>query len=96
MTPKRKPPVEEPEEEKRLPGRPTDDPFYKASKMRRALFSTASNLVFEQSQEIHGGLSESDLIRLALWNLWKKDGLTGQINLEEDNTWQSLIKLGLI
>jgi hypothetical protein len=81
--------------EKRDPGRPPDDPYFKASRPQRALVSRATEKVIEKSQAMHG-LNQTDYIRWCIYQQLKRDGLTGSLEIEKDNTWQSLVDKGLI
>ena len=81
--------------EKRDPGRPPDDPYFKASRPQRALVSRATERVIEKSQAMHG-LNQTDFVRFCIYQQLKRDGLASQLELEKDNTWQSLMEKGLI
>jgi hypothetical protein len=81
--------------EPRNPGRPLDDPWYRAHENFRALVSPATRKVLEKAMEKHD-LTQSNLTRLALWKLLEADGLTKLIEVEKDNTWRDLREAGLI
>jgi hypothetical protein len=80
---------------KRDPGRPPDDPYFKASRPQRALVSRATEVVIEKSQKMHG-LNQTDYVRWCIIQQLQRDGLAGQLEFEKDNTWQSLLEKGLI
>ena len=82
-------------ETKRNPGRPLDDPWYRANENFRALVSPATLTVLEMAMKKHG-VSQSNLVRLALYQLLKKDGLADKLEIEKDNTWRQLRESGLV
>lgn len=82
-------------EAKKQPGRPLDDPWYRADENFRALVSPATKAVLQKAMKEHG-LTQSNLVRYALYLLLKKDGLAGKIEVEKDNTWKDLREAGLV
>lgn len=80
---------------KRDPGRPPDDPYYKASIPMRALFSPSTMKCIEETRKLLG-LGPSNFLRLAVWNMLKKHGKTKGIDVENDNTWKDLNDAGLL
>ena len=83
------------ERTKRDPGRPPDDPYFKAGIPLRALFSKATINVLMKSRQKHK-LKWSNYLRFAVWCLIKEDGLEGEVDLEKDNTWKELKELGFL
>ena len=83
------------DERKRDPGRPPDDPYFKASIAWRALFSpSTAKCMDELRREL--GLGPSNFLRLAVWNMLKKNHKTDGIDVENDNTWKDLNEAGLL
>jgi hypothetical protein len=80
---------------KRDPGRPPDDPYFKASIAQRALFSPATmKCVTELMKELR--LGPSNFLRLAVWNMLKAYGKHKTLDTENDNTWKDLHEAGLL
>lgn len=80
---------------KKNPGRPLSDPWYRADENFRALVSPATKVVLEMAMKQHN-VNQSNLVRLALYLLLKKDGLAGKLEVEKDNTWKELRDAGLV
>jgi hypothetical protein len=80
---------------KKQPGRPLEDPWYRADENFRALVSPATKAVLQKSMKMHN-LNQSNIVRYALFLLLKKDGLADKIDVEKDNTWKELRAAGLV
>ena len=80
---------------RRDPGRPPDDPYFKAGIPLRALFSKATINVLVKSRQKRK-MKWSNYLRYAIWCLIKEDGLSDEIDLEKDNTWKELKELGFL
>lgn len=83
------------EQDRKQPGRPLGDPWYRASENFRGLVSPATQVILEEAMQIHG-LTQSNLVRYGLYLVLKKNGLAGKIDPEKDNTWKDLLEAGLI
>jgi hypothetical protein len=73
---------------------PMEDPLQRISIPVRGLVSVPVRQALDQALEMHG-CTTSDLLRLALFNLLKKDGLMTD-QLRQDHTWDPLKDKGLV
>ncbi len=73
---------------------PLEDPLQRISVPVRGLVSVPVRQALEQAISMHG-CNLSDLLRLAIFNLLKKDGLMTD-KLRHDHTWDPLKDKGLI
>lgn len=80
---------------RRDPGRPPDDPYFKASRPIRALLSRATEKCVEHSQKMHG-LNQTDYVRWLIYKQLREDGLADELDFEKDNTWRELRRMGLV
>ena len=83
------------DDRKRDPGRPPDDPYFKASIAMRALFSPSTMKCIDEVRR-NLGLRPSNFLRLTVWNFLKKHNATKGIDVENDNTWKELNEAGLL
>ncbi len=88
-------------DEKKAPGRPSVNPMLKASIAWRFLISPLVEMTLTKVMRLHGFSPNnkgdvSAFVRWCVYQQIKRDGMAGELNLEEDNTWAELRDRGLL